>query len=443
MDEVPRADRPDPLAADRDQQASHDDVPDEDRPPLVSRRALLAGAAGAAAGAVLGKLLPSEAEAQESGDAPQVEVPEDPTKVQGAPPSPLGQRSPFENPERLPRVPTSSRTPHHELNGTITPSDLHYERHHGGIPTIHPDRWELLVHGMVDRPTVFTLDDLKALPAVSRICFLECSGNLRTNAPEETTPQQLCGLTSQSEWTGVPLSVVFREVGASPDATWFLAEGMDAAVLTRSVPVEKAFDDALLAYGQNGEALRPANGYPVRLLLPGWEGNASVKWLRRLELSDEPFMTREETSKYTEGIRGGKARQFSFVMDARSVITDPCYPKTVEPGWIEVRGIAWSGRGRIERAELSFDEGETWLEAELQEPVLPKAHTRFRYLWRWDGSEATVMSRAVDETGYVQPTVREFIDARGPHSGPYHRNPITGWRLLPDGRVVYRTEEWA
>ena len=419
-------------------------VPGDEAPPRrgVSRRELLAGAAGAAAASALEKLAPGRLAAQEAALPPAGSLP-DPTTVPGRPAGVSEGRSPFERPARLARTTgTSSRTPLQDLSGTITPSDLHFERHHGGVAEVDPRTYELLVHGMVERPTVFTLEDIRGLPAVSRLAFLECAGNFPRNAGEETTPQEICGLTSQSEWTGVPLSLIFREVGVRPEATWFLAEGMDAAVMTRSVPVEKALDDALLAWGQNGEPLRPEQGYPVRLFLPGWEGNSNVKWLRRIELSDRPFMTREETSKYTEPILGGKARQFSFVMDARSVITEPCYPKTARPGWIDVRGIAWSGRGRIARAELSFDEGATWVEAELQEPVLPKAHTRFRYLWEWDGREATVMSRAVDETGYVQPTVRELVAARGPGSS-YHLNPVTGWRLLPDGRVVLRREEWA
>jgi sulfane dehydrogenase subunit SoxC len=289
---------------------------------------------------------------------------------------------------------------------------------------------------------VFTLGDLKRFPSVSFIRFLECSGNFLRNAPENVRPEDLAGMTSTSEWTGVPLSLLMREVGVQKQATWFLAEGGDAAVLTRSVPVEKALDDAILAYAQNGEALRPSNGYPVRLFLPGWEGNISVKWLRRLEFSDAPFMTREETSKYTEALKDGTARQFSFVMDARSLITSPAYPEKLRPGWIEIRGLAWSGRGRISRAEISVDEGKTWQAAELQAPVLPKAHTRFRYAWRWDGRETTIVSRAIDETGYVQPTQRELIEARGPGSGPYHMNPITGWRIRSGGAVVFRTEQW-
>jgi sulfane dehydrogenase subunit SoxC len=406
---------------------------------VLSRRDLLAGAAGALAAGLATQLPAAAAGATTPATSPA--VPPDSTRVQGPPASEVGQRSAFEGPRRFARG-TASETPHQDLQGAITPSDLHFERHHGGVARIDPASYRLTVHGMVERPTVFTLEDLKRFPSVSRIHFLECSGNYRTDAPEETTPQTLCGLTSNSEWTGVLLSTLFREVGVRPGATWFLAEGQDAAVMTRSIPVEKAWDDAMLAYGQNGEALRPEQGYPVRLLCPGWEGNASVKWLRRMELADQPFMTREETSKYTEILKDGTVRQFSFVMDARSIITSPSYPRTVEPGWIELRGIAWSGRGRIARVEVSFDEGRSWQAADLQEPVLPKAHTRFRYLWRWDGGEATVLSRAVDETGYVQPSQRELIEARGLSAG-YHLNPITGWRVRPDGRVVLRTEAWA
>jgi sulfane dehydrogenase subunit SoxC len=373
--------------------------------------------------------------------SPGLPVPPDATKVQGRLANELGQRSPFERPRRE-SIGVASKTPLQDLNGTITPADLHYERHHAGVAMIDPAAYTLLIHGMVERPMVFTLEDLKRLPSVSRVLFLECSGNLKRNAPEETRAQDLCGLTSTSEWTGVLLATLFREVAIRPAAKWFLAEGQDAALLARSIPVEKGWDDAMIAWGQNGEALRPENGYPARLICPGWEGNANVKWLRRLELSDRPFMTREETSKYTEALKGGKARQFSFVMDARSIITRPSYPQTLMPGWNEIRGLAWSGRGRIVSAELSFDEGATWLAAQLQDPVLPLAHTRFRYMWHWDGRMTTLLSRATDETGYQQPTQRALIEARGPGSGPYHLNPITGWRVRPNGTVVLRTEEW-
>ena len=407
----------------------------------VSRRQLLSGAAGALAATAAAQLVgPDTIESQEPALPP---VPADPTKVPGSPTSQLGARSRFEKPRRT-TGPTSTQAPLQDLVGTITPSDVHYERHHAGVPTIDPAKHTLTIHGLVDRPMVFTVEDLKRFPSISRTYFLECSGNYRRNAAENTSAQQVCGLTSNSEWTGVPLATLFHEVGVKPSAKWFLAEGRDAAMLSRSIPIEKAFDDAIIAYGQNGEALRPEQGYPVRLLLPGWEGNTNVKWLGRLKLGDEPFMTREETSKYTEVMKGGKARQFSFVIDARSIITSPSYPQKMRRGWNEIRGIAWSGRGKIVRAELSFDEGRTWhTTTELQNPVLSKSHTRFRYPWKWDGREITVMSRAVDETGYVQPTQRELIEARGVGCGPYHLNPITGWRIKPDGTVVFRTEAWA
>lgn len=401
--------------------------------PAISRRQLVAGVASAV---IVG----------DRASAAQQQVPSsdvvDTTKQQGRTISTLGGRSPYENPRRN-LFTTSSGTPHESLHGVITPSDLHFERHHAGIPDIDPASYSLLIHGMVDRPTVLTLDDLKRMPSSTAIYFIECAGNYRTNAPEDTPPARVAPLTSTSEWTGVPLSIVFREVGIQQGATWFLAEGQDGAVMARSIPIEKAFEDAMLAYGQNGEALRPEQGYPLRLLNPGWEGNSSVKWLRRIEVSDGPFMTREETSKYTEPIGDGRNRQFSFVMDARSLITYPGYPNTVEPGWIEIRGIAWSGRGRIARVEISLDDRQTWVEADLQTPVLPKAHTRFRYLWNWEGNETAIWSRAVDETGYVQPSQEEWIRARTTASGPYHRNPTTGWRIREDGTVVYRRQEWA
>ncbi len=403
----------------------------------VTRRKLLLGGAATAATilvrSVYGQVIQSSVTQKELSFS-------DPTKTPGPPPGILGTRSAFEHPLKKPSD-TSSRTPLQDLYGTITPSDLHYERHHGGVPVIHPDKYELVIHGMVEKPMVFTLQDLKRFPSVSRICFIECSGNFR-GSNEKATPQDICGLTSQSEWTGVMLSTLFREVGVKPKATWFLAEGMDAAVMTRSVPVQKGWDDAMIVYAQNGEAVRPEQGYPARLLLPGWEGNANVKWLRRIELSDEPFMTREETSKYTYPVKDGKIRQFSFEMDARSIITYPSYPQNVQKGWIEIRGIAWSGWGRIVKVEISTDAGKTWAVATLQGPVLDKAHTAFRYLWNWDGEETAILSRATDESGYIQPTLKELVDARGADMGGYHLNPVTAWNIKRDGQVLFRPEKW-
>ena len=406
----------------------------EIKPPSgnkISRRNLLGGAATAAV------FLVQTASGKAFQPAGTVsEMIEDPTKIPGALPGLVGTRSKFENPVKDPSA-TSSRTPLQDLVGTITPSDLHYERHHGGVPVIDPSKYELVIHGLVEKPMVFTLAELKRFPSVSRIAFLECSGNYRGDASGKIRPQEICGLTSQSEWTGVKLSTLFREVGVKPNATWFLAEGGDAAVMTRSVPVSKGWDDAIIAYAQNGEAIRPEQGYPVRLFLPGWEGNASVKWLRRLELSDEPFMTREETSKYTETVGEGKIRQFSFAMDARSIITYPSYPASVEKGWIEIRGIAWSGRGKIIKVEISTDAGKSWKNADLQDPVMDKAQVAFRYLWHWDGNYAEIMSRAVDETGYVQPFLKDLLAARGGNIS-YHFNPVTAWYLQKDGKVLFR-----
>jgi len=364
-----------------------------------------------------------------------------PTRSPGAAASKLGARAAAEQPARQAFGGALSMTPLQDLHGTITPADLHFERHHAGIPDIAPEHYELLVHGMVERPMKFSLAELKRFPATTRICFIECSGNLNIWMKKKITPQTLAGMTSQSEWTGVSLATLLREVGVKPAASWFLAEGADAALMTRSIPVAKAMDDAMIAYAQNGEAVRPAQGYPARLLLPGWEGNTSVKWIRRIELADRPFMTREETSKYTDPLKDGTARQFSFVMDARSIITFPAYPIVLEKGWVEIRGLAWSGRGRIRRVDVSIDEGRSWAAATLQEPILSKAHTRFRLLWKWDGKPTAIMSRAVDETGYVQPTRNELTAARGAGSMPYHLNPITAWHIGADGQLQYRANE--
>jgi len=394
----------------------------EDEPKGLTRRDLLTTTLGAAALTLQGR----STNAQDG--------PLDTTRRWGRLPNSVGGRSPAENLKRTPS-PTSSRTPLQDLHGTITPSDLHYERHHAGVAVVDPQRYRLLVHGMVDRALTFTLEDLKRFPATTRICFLECSGNFG-GTREDTTAQELCGLTSQSEWTGVSLSTIFNEVGAQPRATWCLAEGQDAAVMTRSIPIREVLGEAMLAYAQNGEALRPEQGYPVRLLLPGIEGNANVKWLRRLELADQPFMTREETSKYTDPLADGTSRQFSLTMDARSVITSPGYPQTIQRGFVEIRGIAWSGRGVIQRVDVSTDGGRTWKPATLQQPVLPKAHTRFRAEWEWDGRPAEIVSRAVDESGYVQPEMSALRHARGRRTR-YHLNAITGWTIAADGRVRF------
>jgi sulfane dehydrogenase subunit SoxC len=387
------------------------------------------------AGAVLLERLPLSA--TEAGTSATV----DPALVPGGPTTATSARSPFETPARTPAgiLTGPAYSPIQDFTGTITPSDLVFERHHGGVAIIDPKKYKLLVHGMVDRSMVFTLDDLQRFPSVSRVHFIECSGNGRNGYRDpkpELTPQMIDGLTSNGEWTGVPLSVVLREVGARPSATWFLAEGGDAAKLSRSIPIEKAWDDALLVYAFNGEPLRPANGYPVRLLLPGFEANTCVKWLRRIKLMDEPNMSRDETAKYTDPLPDGTARQFSFVMDAKSIITRPAAPSRIARGWHEISGLAWSGRGKIARVDVSTDGGENWIAAQLQEPILTKAHTRFRLMWQWNGRAATLMSRAIDETGYVQPSLAVFEAGRGPGTD-FHFNHIRSWIVKPDGLVHY------
>ncbi|MBI2871689.1 MAG: sulfite dehydrogenase [Chloroflexi bacterium] len=408
---------------------------------LFTRRQVLGGAAvvGAMAlGGALDRLVLAQ------------QVSEDTTRVQGGPASDVSKgRSQFEQPKRTVTtayagIPQISGTDQSQLVGVITPSDLHFERHHAGIPDIDPRRYKLLVHGLVERPMVFTLDDLKHFPQESFPHFVECSGDssghyrglLETATIVDTNP-----LYSNSEWVGVPLEILFREVGAKKEARWFLAESYDGAAMTRSVPMSKGYDDGMLTYGQNGEAVRPEQGYPVRLLLPGWEGNINVKWLRRIEVSDRPFMTREETSKYTDPLpREGKARQFTFEWDAKSVITQPSGGMTVRgKGFVEVRGLAWSGRGKIARVEVSTDGGKTWGLASLAEPVLSKTSTRFRYPWFWEGQEAIILSRCTDETGYIQPTRNQLLLVRGESN--YHYNGIQAWKIQPSGTVVQTYHE--
>jgi len=277
-----------------------------------------------------------------------------------------------------------SWSPLHELEGIITPNGLHYERHHNGVPQIDPAQHRLLIHGMVDKPLVFTIKDLMAYPMESRFCFIECGGNSNAawnKKPVQTPVGYFHGLVSCSEWTGVPLSIILDEAGIEPEATWLIAEAADAIALNMSLPVEKAMDDVILALYQNGERVRPENGYPLRLIVPGWEGVLNVKWLRRLTAADRPQMTRNETSRYTELLPSGQARQFSFVMDAKSLITKPFMGSELRgPGLYEISGLAWTGHGQISKVEVSADGGKSWAEAALNEPVLPSSCPRRRRL---------------------------------------------------------------
>jgi sulfane dehydrogenase subunit SoxC len=331
-----------------------------------------------------------------------------------------------------------SLTPHHRLHGTITPNSLHFERHHSGVPDIDPEQHRLLIHGAVRRPLTFSGAALLRYPTVTRIQFLECAGNSGQNLgaqPPQAPAGVIHGLMSCSEWTGVPLTVLMEEAGVQPGAQWVLAEGADAAAMSRSVPLAKIMDDAIVALYQNGERLRPENGYPMRLFLPGWEGNMSVKWLRRLKVVNEPAMTRDETSHYTDVLRNGKALILTYPMEVKSIITNPSTGLSLQgPGLYEITGLAWSGLGKIARVEVSADGGRSWAEAALSEPILSKSFTRFRMAWRWSGGPAVLMSRAVDETGAVQPTRASLVAEYGERAN-YHNNGIQAWAVAASGEV--------
>jgi sulfane dehydrogenase subunit SoxC len=409
-----------------------------------SRRNFLAGGAAVVTSAMT---LPARAEGPPG--AIERSVPEDASRTPGEPlaDTSYGARSQFETAVRTrykTATPLSSwtLTPLQDSRGILTPSGLHFERSHAGTATIDPARHVLYVHGLVKQSRRFTMKDLARFPSISRIHFIECSGNglSEWSKPTMKTVQGTHGLTSCSEWTGVPLSAILAEAGLPGHAKWLLFEGGDAAAMTRSIPIEKALKDCFLAYGQNGEALRPEQGYPLRLIVPGYEGNTHIKWLRRIEVSDAPFMTREETSKYTDLRPDGKAVQFSFEMEAKSVITSPSGDMVLDaPGWHEITGLAWSGRGTVRRVDVSTDGRRTWQAAALQGPVLPVCHTRFRFAWQWDGRPAILQSRCIDETGYLQPTLGQLIAARGlngPLGSVYHLNAIQSWRVADDGKVT-------
>jgi sulfane dehydrogenase subunit SoxC len=294
-----------------------------------------------------------------------------------------------------------------------------------------------MIHGLVDRPLVLTMKDILRFPSISRIHFIECpaNGGMEWRSAQLNSLQFTHGMISCAEWTGVKLSTLLQEVGLKKEAKWILVEGADGAHMTRSLPIEKCLDDCLVVYAQNGEALRPEQGYPLRLVVPGWEGNVSVKWLRRIKVGDKPWYTREETAKYTDLMPNGKSRGFTWLIDAKSVITFPCPEKPLSgPGLYEIRGLAWTGNGKVREVHVSTDGGANWQKAELKEPVLSKALTRFSFPWRWDGKPALLESRVIDETGFVQPTIAELRKIRGT-SSVYHNNSIQTWQVKPDGSI--------
>lgn len=410
---------------------------------LASRRAVLrAGLAGGAAALTS----PALAAGQNAANLPPNVA--DWTKMlgQGVAERPYGKRSKYEeyivrrDVSWLTATPQSSVsfTPLHEIDGIITPNGLCFERHHAGIAEINPADYRLMLHGLVDKPLIFTLDDIKRMPRVNRLYFCECAANsgMEWHGAQLNGAQYTHGMVHCVMYTGVPLKVLLNEAGLKPNAKWLLLEGGDAAAMTRSLPLEKALDDALVAYRMNGEMLYPENGYPVRMVLPGWQANMWVKWLRRIEVGDESWQTREETSKYTDLLPNGQARRFTYVMDAKSVITNPSPQAQInhKSGFTVLSGIAWSGRGKIARVDVSLDGGRNWHPARIDGQVWDKALTRFYYEFDWDGRELLLQSRAMDETGYVQPTKAALRKVRGSNS-IYHNNGIQTWRVQTNGEV--------
>jgi sulfane dehydrogenase subunit SoxC len=414
---------------------------DDQRPTVLSRRRLLAGAAGFSGAALAGG-------SALGGDAKNLppNVP-DWTRVlgDGVAVRPYGSPSKFEKHviRRDVEWLTASRessvsfTPLHELDGIITPSGLAFERHHAGIAEVNPDDYRLMLHGLVDKPLMLDLADLKRFPRVNRLYFLECAANsgMEWRGAQLNGCQYTHGMVHCVEYTGVPLKILLDEAGLKPGAKWLLTEGADASAMTRSLPLAKALDDCLVAYRMNGEMLRPEQGYPVRLVVPGWEGNMWVKWLRRIEVGDQPWFAREETSKYTDLMADGTARRFTFVMDAKSVITTPSPQAPLRhKGFTVLSGLAWSGRGKVRRVDISLDGGRNWRPARLDGLVLDKAVTRFYYEFDWNGEDLLLQSRAIDETGYVQPTKGDLRKVRGVNS-IYHNNGIQTWHLRADGEL--------
>ena len=404
---------------------------------LISRRHLLrVGASGA------GLALSAGALGADQGLSFQI-----PTwsRQPGPGATPYGARSPFaDNLQRLAAQPNptypgvgASRSPLQHLQGTITPNSLHFERHHAGVPNIDPSQHILVINGLVRQPLAFRYEDLLKYQMVSRIHFLECSGNSGALLRGEIggSAQSLHGLVSCAEWTGIPLSTLLDEAGVLPEAEWVAAVGADAASMGRSIPLTKALDDVMVALYQNGEAVRPGQGYPMRLFCPGWEGNVSVKWLTQIKVTQEPAQFRDETSKYTDTLQNRSSYQFTFPMGTKSLITSPSGEMTLnQPGIYQITGIAWSGRGGIRQVEVSADGGKTWAEAAIQGHQLDRALTRFTIPWEWDGGEAILQSRATDSRGNIQPTRSDVIASRGTLSF-YHNPCIQSWQVDPAGEV--------
>lgn len=411
--------------------------------PLDRRRFL--GAAGLAGAGLAASALPLRA--QEAKPDPLITEVQDWNRYlgEGVDKRPYGTPSPFEkhivrrDVSWLTASPDSSVnfTPLHELDGIITPSGLCFERHHGGIAEINPANHRLMIHGLVDKALVFTMEDIRRMPRQNHVHFLECAANsgMEWRGAQLNGCQFTHGMIHNVMYTGVPLKLLLAEAGLKPSAKWLMLEGADASGMNRSLPVEKALDDVLIAFAMNGEALRPEQGYPLRAVVPGWEGNIWVKWLRRIEAGDKPWQAREETSKYTDLLADGRSRRFTFIMDAKSVVTNPSPQAPLKhKGRNVLSGLAWSGRGTIKRVDVTLDGGKNWQSARIDGPVLEKSLTRFYVDFDWAGQELLIQSRAMDSTGYVQPTKDELRKVRGVNS-IYHNNGIQTWHVRPNGET--------
>ena len=407
----------------------------------TSRRAFLKG------GLITGGALAAAPALAAGGDLAILEVQPWANQLgEGVDARPYGTPSQFEahvrrrNVDWLTADPISSVnfTPLHELDGVITPNGLCFERHHGGIAEVDPAKYRLMINGLVDRELVFTLQDLKRFPRVNRAYFLECAANsgMEWRGAQLNGCQFTHGMIHNVMYTGVPLRTILEEAGLKTTGKWLLAEGADASAMTRSIPIEKALDDCLVAFAMNGEALRPEQGYPVRLVVPGWEGNMWIKWLRRIEIGDQPWQQREETSKYTDLFANGKARRFTWEMDAKSVISNPSpqAPITHGKGHTVLTGVAWSGHGTIKEVHVTLDGGKNWQQARLDGPSWDKSMHRFYFEFDWTGAPLLLQSRAVDSTGYVQPTKNALRAVRGENS-IYHNNGIQTWHVTANGEA--------
>ena len=416
----------------------------EDLRMQSDRRKFLAGAFGAAAGTAA---LPLAARAEGKSD-PLITDVQDWNQIlgEGVVSKPYGVPSKFEKDVirrdvewlTVRKESSVSFTPLHQIDGLITPSSLCFERHHGGIAEIDPTKHRLMISGLVDKPLIFTMEDLKRFPGrLNKVFFLECAANsgMEWKGAQLNGCQFTHGMIHNVWYTGVPLKALLEEAGIKTNAKWIMVEGADSSGLNRSIPMQKALDDCMIAWGMNGEMLRPEQGYPLRLVVPGWQGNMWIKWLRRIEVGDEPWQAREETSKYTDLLADGRARRFTWVMDAKSVVTNPSPQAPLrQRGQNVLTGVAWSGRAAIRRVDVTIDGGRNWFAARLEKGQEKLSMSRFYVDFDWNGQELMIQSRAMDETGYVQPTKDELRKIRGINS-IYHNNGIQTWLVRSNGET--------